>query len=70
MIGGEVTKTASPRFSLALFPVLTAGMMAGFFAIAIVASGPARWGVIAVQLFVGLFMAGLTAWFLGRSTRN
>ena len=69
MIGGEVTRTASPRFALAFVPALTAGLMAVMVVLAASAPADERWAIVPVELVVGVMMIALNAFMLSRAAR-
>ena len=70
MIGGEVTKTASPRFALWFIPALTAGMMIFGVGLALSAPPSDRWAFVPVQLVLGLIMTAANAYLLSRAARR
>lgn len=70
MIGGEVTKTTSPRFALSFIPALTAGIMIFGLGLAFAAPSGDRWAFIPVQLVLGLIMIAGNAFLLSRAARR
>ena len=70
MIGGEVTKTASPRLALALIPSLTSGIMALLAVLAIAAPPEKRWAIVPAQLFLGLILTASNSYMLSRAARR